>query len=46
MFRAYLVVIGSAVKESVEAQFSFVRLSTCKASVRASHGTGSVAPGR
>jgi len=26
MFLAYLVVIGSAVKESVEAQFSFVRL--------------------
>lgn len=46
MFLAYLVVIGSAVKESVEAQFSFVKLSTWSASVLASHSTGAVAPGR
>ena len=44
MSPAYLIVIGSAENESVEAQFSFVRFKTWIASVRASHSTGLLAP--
>src|SRR4051794_20757190 len=45
MLLAYLIVMGSPVKASVEAQFSFVKLSTCTAMTRWSHSTGVVDPG-
>lgn len=38
MSPAYFVVIGSAHNESVDAQFSLVRLSICEASIRKSAG--------